>query len=66
MGHPPFDFLLHCLVWETTRFILWHDGDRQLASLHWQACTRLWMQRVMAFLRSLFWLDLPSELPEKD
>lgn len=45
MGQPPFVLRLQILVCDTTRFIFWQDGKRQLASLHWHACTSDWMQR---------------------
>lgn len=36
--------LLECC---TTRFMRRQLGKRQLASRHWHACTREWMQRCM-------------------
>lgn len=53
IGQPPLVFLLQFFVCVTTLFIFWHDGNRQLASRHWQACTSEWMHRwILCFLAS--------------
>ena len=42
MGQPPLVFLLHCFVCDTTLFILWQLGRRQLVSLHWLSFLASW------------------------
>ena len=41
IGHPPLILRWQFLVWVANLFIRWHDGNRQFASRHWQACTKL-------------------------
>ena len=48
------DLRLQLLACCTTRFILWQEGNRQLASLHWHAWTRLWIH---------LWIDRRRDSP---
>jgi len=53
LGHSPFDFLLHCLLWLISLLVLLHPFSRHLLSLHWAVCSKTLVSSIFSFSASI-------------